>query len=117
MINIASDFDSGNVACLDATDPTNIQLEIKSDGKADFFQWFFYRVDGAGRRPVVMRLKNAYAASYVGGWKDYRAVASYDQETWFRVETSFDGRELTIRHTPEQDAVYYAYFAPYPASR
>jgi murein tripeptide amidase MpaA len=117
MIKITSDFDSGNINCLDATDPANIQLEIKSDGKADFFQWFFYRMEGAGRRPIVMRLKNAYAASYVGGWKDYRAVASYDQETWFRVETSFDGRELTIRHTPEQDAVTYAYFAPYPASR
>lgn len=117
MITITSDFDSGNINCLDATDVSNIQLEIRPDGKADFFQWFFYKLEGAERRPLTMRLKNAYAASYVGGWKDYRAVASYDQDNWFRVYTSFDGRELVIRHTPEQETVYYAYFAPYPASR
>ncbi len=117
MINISGDFDSGNIRCLDVNDPSNIQLEIKSDSKADFFQWFFYSVEGAADRPLQMRIKNAYAASYVGGWKDYRAVASYDQDNWFRVETAFDGRELTIRHTPEHDTIYYAYFAPYPASR
>ncbi len=117
MLTITSDFDSGNINCLDVTDASNIQLEIKPDGKADFFQWFFYKVDGAEREPLTMRLKNAYAASYVGGWTDYRAVASYDQETWFRVETNFDGREVIIRHTPEQETVYYAYFAPYPTSR
>lgn len=117
MITISSDFDGGNIHVLDAGDPSNIQLEIKSDSKAKFFQWFYYKVDGAARRPLVMRLLNAHEASYVGGWKDYRAVASYDGETWFRVETSFDGRELNIKHQPEQDIVYYAYFAPYPTSR
>ena len=47
----------------------------------------------------------------------YRAVASYDGDDWFRVETAFDGKVLTIRHTPEQDSVSYAYFAAYPATR
>lgn len=117
MINITSDFDSGNIHCLDATDPSNIQLEIKPDGKADFFQWFFYKVEGARAQALTMRLTNVHGSSYLGGWKDYRAVASYDQENWFRVETSFDGRELVIRHNPEQDVVYYAYFAPYPTTR
>ncbi|MEO1135770.1 MAG: M14-type cytosolic carboxypeptidase [Pseudomonadota bacterium] len=117
MLKISSDFDSGNINCLDTNDPSNIQLEIKSDGKANFFQWFFYCVEGAKVRPLSMRIKNAYAASYLGGWKDYRAVASYDQENWFRVETGFDGRELTIRHTPDQERIYYAYFAPYPTER
>ena len=51
------------------------------------------------------------------GWNEYRAVASYDQESWFRVETAYDGKTLTIRHTPDQDRVYYAYFAAYPAAR
>ena len=117
MIKISSDFDSGNIRCLDDAATSDIQLEIVSDGKADFFQWFYFSVEGAGGQALQMRIKNAYAASYVGGWKDYRAVASYDQDEWFRVDTSFDGRELTIRHQPEQDTVYYAYFAPYPTSR
>lgn len=117
MVAISSDFDSGNIVPIGIADPSNLQLEIKPDGKADFFQWFYFRVDGASDRPLTMRLQNAHKASYVNGWKDYRAVASYDQETWFRVETSYDGSELTIYHKPEQDVVYYAYFAPYPTSR
>ena len=117
MVKVSSDFDSGNINCLDISEPSNLQLEIKSDGKADFFQWFYFSVEGAGAKALQMRIKNAYAASYIGGWKDYRAVASCDQEKWFRVETSFDGRELVIRHNPQQDKVYYAYFAPYPTER
>jgi len=117
MITISSDFDSGNINCIDASDPADIRLEITSDGKANFFQWFFFKVDGGAQQPLSMRILNAYASSYVNGWKDYRAVASYDQDNWFRVETAFDGKELTIRHTPERDTVYYAYFAPYPTSR
>ena len=64
-----------------------------------------------------MIIENAHEASYIGGWQDYRAVASYDQETWFRIETSFDGRELTFQHKPDRETVYYAYFAAYPTER
>ncbi len=117
MIRISSDFDHGNIACLDASDASTIQLEIQRDSKANFFQWFYYSVNGAATQRLVMQILNANGASYQGGWKDYRAVASYDQEKWFRVETAFDGKALTIRHTPDQDRVHYAYFAPYPASR
>ncbi len=117
MIKISSDFDSGNITCLDANEPSNIQLEIKSDGKADFRQWFYFSVEGAAGQSLVLRIMNAHASSYVGGWKDYRAVATYDQDDWFRVDSAFDGRELTIRHNPAQDKIYFAYFAPYPVSR
>jgi len=117
MISISSDFDSGNIESIDASDPANIQLEIKPDGKADFFQWFFFKVEGANGSALTMRILNVAKASYLGGWKDYRAVASYDLDEWVRVDTAFDGKELTIGHKPEKDTVYYAYFAPYPTSR
>ncbi|WP_425409032.1 M14 family metallopeptidase [Hyphococcus sp.] len=117
MVTISSDFDSGNIIPFDISDPSNLELEIKPDGKADFYQWFYYRVDGAAGQPLTMRLKNAFGASYINGWKNYNAVASYNQESWFRVESSFDGRELTIKHAPDQDIVFYAYFAPYPTAR
>ncbi len=117
MIKVSSDFDSGNIVCKSADDPSNIELEIKPDGKAAFFQWFYYCVEGGEGQNLVMRLTNAHGASYQGGWKNYRAVASYDSEEWVRVNTSFDNGELTIRHAPEADKVYYAYFAPYPTSR
>ncbi len=114
---ISSDFDHGNIHCVDAADPSKIQLEITSDGCADFFQWFYFRVDGASAQPLVMTITNVAKSSYLGGWKDYRAVASYDHETWFRVDTTFDGEVLTISHQPSKDTIYYAYFAAYPTTR
>src|SRR5688572_20963227 len=65
----------------------------------------------------TLRFENAGACTYPGGWKDYRAVASYDREHWFRVPTTYDGAVMTVEHTPERDAVWYAYFEPYSWER
>ncbi len=56
-------------------------------------------------------------ASYPDGWVDYKAVASYDRQHWFRVPTAYDNGVLTISHPPEQDSIYYAYFEPYSFER
>ncbi|NNE42035.1 MAG: carboxypeptidase family protein [Marinicaulis sp.] len=117
MIKITSDFDHGNIDCGTADDPGNIELRIKPDGKADFFQWFYYRVDGAEGYSLTMRIKNAAKASYLGGWKNYNAVTSTDGEKWTRVETSYADDVLTISDAPSADTVYYAYFAAYPTTR
>ena len=117
MIKISAEFDHGNIHCVDASDQSNIQLEIKPDGKADFFQWFYFRVDGVVDQSLKMNILNAHKSSYPPGWSGYRTVASYDQEHWFRVDTSYDGTALTIEHTPEQDTIFYAYFAAYPTTR
>ena len=34
MIKISSDFDHGNINCLDAANPSDIRLEIEEDGAA-----------------------------------------------------------------------------------
>jgi hypothetical protein len=44
-------------------------------------------------------------------------MASYDENDWFRVETNYDGKELIITHTPEQNVISYAYFVPYSHQR
>ena len=82
-----------------------------------FFSGFIFRVQGARGQACAMRLLNASQAAFPGGWANYQAVASYDRETWFRVPTSYDGKVLTISHTPERDSVYYAYFEPYSWER
>jgi murein tripeptide amidase MpaA len=64
-----------------------------------------------------MRFMNAGQAAYPAGWTNYQAVASYDRTHWFRVPTAYDGKVLTITHTPERDSVYYAYFEPYSWER
>ena len=117
MINVTGDFDHGNIRVLDASDPKAVRLEIRPDGNAKFYQWFYYRVEGAKSQALSMRIENAAGASYVGGWSGYRAVASYDGEKWFRVDTAYNGGVLTIDHAPEEDIVHYAYFAAYPVER
>jgi len=116
-MHISSAFDSGNIAVLNTSDSDDIQLEIVADAGGDHFQWFHFRVTGAAERPLRMKIDNASKVSYPDGWKDYRAVASYDRQHWFRVPTSYDGTTLTIEDTPEADSIYYAYFAPYSLER
>ncbi len=116
-LSIDSDFDGGNIRCLDATSAANIRLEIVPDAKAEFFQWFYFRLSGARGRDCVLKIENAGAASYPAGWRGYRAVASEDGESWTRVPTDFDGTVLTIRHRPTSDVVWFAYFAPYSMAR
>lgn len=112
-ININSEFDGGNIICLNNEDPTNIELEIARDNQSEFFQWFYFRATGALGMDCRFTIKNASGAAYLDGWIDYQAVASYDRMDWFRVPTEYINGELTIKHQPEQHAVYYAYFAPY----
>jgi murein tripeptide amidase MpaA len=74
-------------------------------------------LQGARDQEVVIRILNAGKSTYPKGWENYQAVASYDRENWFRVETEFDGQVLTIRHEPEFDSMYFAYFEPYSWER
>ncbi|MGO1120524.1 M14 family metallopeptidase [Rhodovibrionaceae bacterium A322] len=116
-MKISSNFDSGNITCLACSDPGDIQLEINRDASSDFFQWFHFRLSGAQGQDCALKIVNAGEAAYVKGWEGYQAVASYDRETWFRVPTDYDGKTLTIRHCPDANSVYYAYFAPYSMER
>ena len=116
-IKISDSFDAGAIEVIRAQDPARIELQLRKDSHADFSQWFYFRLQGARGTPCVMRILNAGQATYPDGWTDYRAVASYDRENWFRVPTQYDGQMLTISHAPEFDSVYYAYFEPYSWER
>jgi len=117
MITIHSSFDGGNIEVVDANKAEAIRLRINKDAGDRHGQWFFFQLcNGAGTH-CRMSIENAGDMSYPDGFKDYQAVASYDQEYWFRVPTEFDGSKLTISHQPETDSIYYAYFAPYSMAR
>lgn len=117
MINITSNFDSGNIEVVKATDPGNIELNIRPDTGSDTFQWFYFRVTGAEDTALRMKILNAGKVSYPEGFDDYMVRASYDKHEWFMVPTKFDGTVLTIDHQPQHNAVFYAYFAPYSYER
>jgi len=116
-IKISQNFDSGSIVVVSAENAANIELKLRDDSHADIRQWFHFRVQGARGQALHMNFLNAGDATYAPGYEDYNAVASYDGENWFRVPTSFDGKVMTIRHTPELDSCYYAYFEPYSWER
>ena len=117
-LSITCDFDSGNIVVLDASNPQNVQLAIRPDTRSPHFQWFHFKVDGMQvGQPHRFRLGNASESSYNRAWTGYNAAASYDQKTWFRVPSSFDGKALNFSLSPEQPQIWFAYFEPYSRER
>lgn len=116
-MQISANFDSGNINVVSTDSPQDIQLNIEKDHQSDFFQWFHFKIHNNEHVENVIKILNASESAYIEGWENYQAVASYDREHWFRVPTSFDGKQLTIEFTPEFDTTYYAYFAPYSYER
>lgn len=116
---ISSGFDSGAIVVTDASDPSNVRLRIRDDhGSTEFRQWFHFRVSGAAGVALTLNFENAGECSYPEGWRGYKAVASYDRKNWFRLpDCAYDGTTLTVRVTPEHDAIWIAYFEPYSQER
>jgi murein tripeptide amidase MpaA len=116
-MKITCNFDSGNIEVIKAENPADIQLAIRKDHNSDFYQWFHFRLYSQSAEPHTIRIVNVKDSAYPDGWKGYQAVASYDRENWFRVETQLINDELVITHYPEAESVYFAYFAPYSYER
>ncbi len=115
-MQINSAFDSGNII-VTSLEGTRASLEIRKDKDSDFYQWFHFRVSGAKGQEVKLQITNAGGSAYPGGWPDYQARVSDDRLDWRCAQTSYANGELTITYTPEQDAVWFAYFAPYTMDR
>ena len=117
-LDIRSDFDSGNILVVDASDRHNVKLAIRPDSKSPHFQWFHFRVDhlvpGTAHR---FELTNAGQSSYAHAWHGYNAVASYDGKEWFRIPSHYDGQALSFTVAPEHPSMWFAYFEPYSRQR
>ena len=117
-MKISSHFDSGNIEVVDIAENGHIKLNINTDSNSEFKQWFYFRANGNAGERYNFEIMNAKDCSYVGGWKGYQAVASYDGDYWFRVETEFtDEQTLSFSHQFQQNSVMFAYFAPYTYDR
>ena len=113
MLYISSQFDSGSIDVIQAETPDNIRLNLKPDNASEFMQWFHFRLSGVKGEACVMRIENVGQSAYPKAWTGYQAVASYDRAYWFRIDTACDGQVLTMKHTPEHDVMWVAYFEPY----
>ncbi|WP_306477783.1 M14-type cytosolic carboxypeptidase [Methyloversatilis sp.] len=118
MIRISSQFDSGAIEVVDASDASNIRLRLRDDNAADVRQWFHFRLQGARAQACTLVFENAGQATFAGGWEGYRVVASYDRRNWFRLQSGqYDGQRYVFGLTPDFDSVYFAYFEPFPWER
>ncbi|MCF6300599.1 MAG: M14-type cytosolic carboxypeptidase [Proteobacteria bacterium] len=116
-MKISSCFDGGRIEVVNCDDLEDIQVRIKKDSHSDFLQWFYFRLHGIKGQPCTLRILNASETSYTKGWNDYDICASTDREEWFRIPSSYDGKELCVEFSTDTDEIYFAYFAPYSFER
>ena len=114
---IDSHFDGGNIKVISCHDPMNIRVQIQKDNNADFLQWFSFHLYGTKKEPIRIIFENAGETSYPKGWENYQVRHSLDGTVWNCTPTKFNGTEMVVEHTPLNDIVHYAYFAPYTQAR
>jgi murein tripeptide amidase MpaA len=121
-ITVSSAFDGGNIAFIaahsaGALNQAVLDLEIVKDAQSDFYQWFYFRVNGAAGVALTLRLLNAGKSAYPEGWRGYHARVSEDRQHWHLAQTHYQDGVLTIQHTPSTNSLWVAYFAPYSMER
>ena len=123
-MRISSNFDAGSIDVVSSDKSGNIVLNLRPDAAAEFYQWFYFRITGARGQALRMTFANAHLSNAAKGlvgmpdpWAEYRVMASYDLENWFRLETQFDGTQLEATVTPIADSIYLANFAPFSLER
>lgn len=126
MIHVTGAIPAGRIEVVDASDPADVRLKVRTDPKSDFLGWYYFRASGVRGVACTFRLVNAGDTAkvrlagrenYEDRWTNTGPMASYDRETWFRIPAAFDGQVFSFAHTPEHDLCYYATFVPYPADR
>ena len=110
-MHITANFDAGNIDIINTDDKKDIQLAIRPDVGGEFFQWFNFRLSGQIGEQYVLNILNAGEASYLEGWENYQAVASYDRQHWFRLPTSYKDGKLTIVAELECETIQIAYLS------
>jgi murein tripeptide amidase MpaA len=115
-MRIDANFDAGNIVVEEMTD-ANALLSIRADSGAKFYQWFYFRVTGSPGIARTFRIANGAGASYPVAWPGYEALASYNEDDWFRVPTQYDGTNLIFEHEAAEESTSYAFFVPYSAAR
>jgi len=144
QVAITAEFDSGNIICEDASDPSGIgvQLRIRPDvytelEKKAHSQWFYFKAtgvsDGAveGHPATKFVITKAKHCSFPDAWPGTTVCASLDRTNWFRcLDTVYDDAAGTISWSfaaashpgAHADAstsrvVWFAFFAPYSWER
>ncbi|MBY0379463.1 MAG: hypothetical protein K2P99_03565, partial [Burkholderiales bacterium] len=116
-IIVNTQFDAGSIVVLDIKNAKKLQFKIRNDTNSHFAQWFYFQLANVTDKDLNISLLELSKSAYPDGWKNYSVCVSYDNQTWFRIPTQFDGNILRFSITPEHNSVYFAYFEPYSYER
>src|SRR6185312_15009583 len=128
-MRILTPKDGGKIQLLRLGDET-ARLAVRADERNSDFRQYFSFVARDLRRPCTFEITNAADCTYGDAFEGYRVCASVvrsergrdadaDDDDWFRVETELDEGTLRFSYEPKrgEDAVRFAYFAPYTRAR
>ena len=116
-ISVSAAFDSGAIRVV-GIDGDVVSLEIPTDHLSDFYQWFHFRVAGAGGRTLTFRIVNCAGSAYPLGWPGYRTRVSTDRTTWSMApDTHYADGVLSWTHRFDTELAWFAYFQPYTMDR
>jgi murein tripeptide amidase MpaA len=116
-MEIDAELDGGSILVVNAHRPGVAELALRDDCAAAMRQWFHFLVRAEPHEQLALRIINAGSSTFPDGWHGYRALASYDLETWFRLPTRLDRGSLVIHCQPEREELYLGYFGAYSLDR
>lgn len=116
-MEIDTSFDGGKIDIVDDGTTPEIELALLPDNAASFMQWFAFEARGEEDEAHAFRIVNAGEATYATGFEGYSVAASYGDDEWFRIDTTYEDGALTFVHEPEQPNVLYAYYPLYSFDR
>ena len=117
MITVNTKFDAGSIVVHDLNNPQNLRFGIRNDTNSHFAQWFYFQLSNIKNQDLTLSLEGLDKTAYPDGWDGYNVCASYDNQNWFRIDSSFADNTLSWSLTPECNSIYFAYFEPYSYAR
>ena len=115
MINTA--FDAGSIEVISLNSANDFKFKIRQDTNSHFAQWFYFQLSNVANSSLKLNFVELDKTAYPEGWHNYSICVSYDNKSWFRVPTKFDGTTMTVEIISEADSIYFAYFEPYSYQR
>lgn len=117
QILVNTKFDAGSIVVYDLSNPQNLRFGIRNDTNSHFAQWFYFQLSNVKDQELTLSLEGLDKTAYPDGWDGYNVCASYDNQNWFRIDSSFANDTLSWSLTPECNSIYFAYFEPYSYAR
>ncbi|TXI98288.1 MAG: hypothetical protein E6Q32_10330 [Neisseriales bacterium] len=117
QILVNTKFDAGSIVVHDISNPQNLRFGIRNDTNSHFAQWFYFQLSNIREQELNLSLEGLDKTAYPDGWDGYNVCASYDNQNWFRIDSSFANNTLSWSLTPECNSIYFAYFEPYSYAR